>query len=134
MSVSNINNNSAAQLQLYAQEKSAAVQSQQNTQSTQEVATSNADSVQISEQAKALLQQETADNAPGNGGGIIPPGNAPVTTLGNGGGIIPPGNAPIGTLGNGGGIIPPGNAPVTDDGSTDANALGNGGGIIPPGN
>ena len=100
MSVSNINNNSAAQLQLYAQEKSAALQSQQTTPPQQPVATGNADSVQISEQAKALLQQETAGNAPGNGGGIIPPGNAPVTgegrtdanTLGNGGGIIPPGN------------------------------------------
>lgn len=117
MSVSNINNNSAAQLQMYAQEKSAAVQSQQNTQPVQAVATSSADSVQISEQAKALLQQETAGNTPGNGGGIIPPGTAPV-----------------GTLGNGGGIIPPGNAPVTGDGKTDANTLGNGGGIIPPGN
>lgn len=116
MSVSNINNNSAAQLQMYAQEKSAAVQSQQNTQPVQAVATSSADSVQISEQAKALLQQETAGNGRGNGGGIIPPGNAPV-----------------GTLGNGGGIIPPGNAPVTG-GQSDASTLGNGGGIIPPGN
>ena len=67
MSVSNINNNSAAQLQLYAQEKSAAVQSQQNTQSTQAVATSSADSVQISEQAKALLQRRQI----GAGAGLI---------------------------------------------------------------
>ena len=95
MSVSNINNSNAAQLQMYAQEKSAAVQSQQNSQPVQAVATSSADSVQISEQAKALLQQETASRAPGNGGGIIPPGTAPVVTLGNGGGIIPPGNAPV---------------------------------------
>ena len=123
MSVSNINNNNTAQLQFYAQEKSAAALPKQQTERS---APSSADSVQISERAKALLQQETAITTQGNGGGIIPPGKAPVQTLGNGGGIIPPGKAPLQTLGNGGGIIPPGKATVQ--------TLGNGGGIIPPGN
>jgi len=124
MAVTNINNNSAAQLQLYAQQKrTTASDSAQQPGVTADPAPpasgSNADSVQISAQAKNLLALETK----GNGGGIIPPGTAPetgssgqVSTQGNGGGIIPPGTVEVGssapgitTLGNGGGIIPPGN-------------------------
>jgi hypothetical protein len=150
MAIGSINNNTATQLQAYAQEKATATaQSSQGTPAAKTVV-SSADSVQISEQAKALLAQDVSNSTQGNGGGIIPPGNAPVTagvkgtvgTLGNGGGIIPPGNAPVSgdgkgaasTLGNGGGIIPPGNAPVTGGDDAAVTTLGNGGGIIPPGN
>lgn len=123
MSVSTINNNIA---QLYTQEKPAtAITAAQTKQAATTAPVSAGDVVQISEQAKALLQQEKEVSLMGNGGGIIPPGKAPIQTQGNGGGIIPPGNAPIQTQGNGGGIIPPGNAPIQTQ--------GNGGGIIPPG-
>jgi len=139
MAISNINNNNTTQLQAYGQEKLALTQPQPAQETTtRKTVASTADSVQISDQAKALLAKEVSATTLGNGGGIIPPGNAPIidetnTTLGNGGGIIPPGNAPISdsTLGNGGGIIPPGNTPETEGRSA---TLGNGGGIIPPGN
>ncbi|MDP5141205.1 hypothetical protein ORJ00_00440 [Rheinheimera baltica] len=122
MSVSNISNSSAAQLQIYAQEKAAVASSQQQSSGSSEpkVAVNNADSVQISAQAQALLAKDTAATL-GNGAGIEPPktssltGNAvDNTTLGNGAGIEPPktssltGNAVDNTtLGNGAGIEPP---------------------------
>lgn len=111
MSIGNVNNNNAAQLQLYAQEKAAVngrgVQEVRNTVAQQ---TNNNDSVQISERAKALLAREEPVTTLGNGEGIEPP----KTISGNGEGIEPPV-----TLGNGEGIEPP----VT---------LGNGEGIEPP--
>ena len=145
MSIGNVNNNSAAQLQFYAQEKNAiSTKAEQTTQTPATALASGSDSVQISDRARLLLAQNSASTTLGNGGGIIPPGNAPTTegsaatVQGNGGGIIPPANAPItggdavSTQGNGGGIIPPGNAPIT--GGDAVSIQGNGGGIIPPGN
>ncbi len=123
MSVSNIGGNSPAQAQLYAQAKASTVSARQDTpraEATQSPAAG--DSVQISEQARALLQREQAVTTLGNGGGIIPPGNAPVT-----------GSTTPAVQGNGGGIIPPGNAPVTGSAAPAITTLGNGGGIIPPG-
>ncbi|NRQ42775.1 hypothetical protein HRH59_09455 [Rheinheimera sp. YQF-2] len=91
MAISNINNNTA---QLYTQEKpAAATLKQQNNQNAATAATSPpsaTDSVQISERAQALLQQERASNTQGNGAGIEPPGNAAIETQGNGAGIEPP--------------------------------------------
>lgn len=100
MSINNISNNNSAQLQVYAQEKSAAATNtaQRETNNAQ---VNRADSVQISERARALLEKETVVTTQGNGGGIIPPGNAPASSTGKDSGIS--------TLGNGGGIIPPGN-------------------------
>lgn len=84
MSVGTINNNTA---QLYTQEKPVTASlKQQDAQSSTTAMTAVTDSVQISEQAKALLAREALSN----GGGIIPPGNAPVQTQGNGEGIEPP--------------------------------------------
>jgi hypothetical protein len=96
MAVGNINSNNTAQLQFAVQDKhNTAGAVAQERRSEAPVPASSNDSVQISERAKALLASE----APGNGGGIIPPGTVTQTagsdeasTLGNGGGIIPPGN------------------------------------------
>ncbi|GAB58647.1 hypothetical protein [Rheinheimera nanhaiensis] len=124
MSISNIGGNSPAQAQFYAQEKVNALSTRQDAPRAEAAQGPAAgDSVQISEQARALLQREQAVTAQGNGGGIIPPGNAPVT-----------GSATPAVQGNGGGIIPPGNAPVTGSAAPAITTLGNGGGIIPPGN
>ena len=98
MSVSNIGGNSAAQAQLYAQEKASTVSARQDApraEATQSPAAG--DSVQISEQARALLQRDSVVSTRGNGEGIEPP-----KTTGNGEGIEPPK-----TLGNGEGIEPP---------------------------
>ena len=99
MSVNNISNNNTAQLQLYTQEKAAAAAlKQQNTQAAASPAVKTTDSVQISEQAKALLAKEAVTTL-GNGEGIEPPN----TVSGNGEGIEPP----VTVSGNGEGIEPP---------------------------
>ena len=99
MSVNNISNNNTAQLQLYTQEKAAtAALKQQNTQAAASPAVKTTDSVQISEQAKALLAKEAVATL-GNGEGIEPPN----TVAGNGEGIEPP----VTVSGNGEGIEPP---------------------------
>lgn len=99
MSVNNISNNNTAQLQLYTQEKAAAAAlKQQNTQAAASPAVKATDSVQISEQAKALLAKDSATTL-GNGEGIEPP----KTVAGNGEGIEPPKTV----AGNGEGIEPP---------------------------
>ena len=95
MSVNNISNNNTAQLQLYTQEKAAAAAlKQQNTQAAASPAVKTTDSVQISEQAKALLSAErrpdTAVTTLTNGMGIEPPKTTSATTLTNGMGIEPP--------------------------------------------
>lgn len=98
MSVSNIGGNSAAQAQLYAQEKVSTVNVGQNVARTEAPqAQAAGDSVQISERARALLQRDSVVSTRGNGEGIEPP-----KTTGNGEGIEPPK-----TLGNGEGIEPP---------------------------
>ncbi|SEI03287.1 hypothetical protein SAMN05660691_02954 [Rheinheimera pacifica] len=107
MSVNNISNNNTAQLQLYTQEKAAtAALKQQNTQAAASPVVKTTDSVQISEQAKALLARETL----GNGAGIEPPKTTSAVP-GNGAGIEPPKTTVIdsnfSTLGNGAGIEPP---------------------------
>ena len=125
MSINNISNNNSAQLQVYAQEKSAAATNNTAQREANNAQTNRADSVQISERARALLEKETAVSTQGNGGGIIPPGNAPassnvkdsgISTLGNGEGIEPPKTV----KGNGEGIEPP------------KTVQGNGEGIEPP--
>ncbi len=82
MSIGNINNNSAAQLQLYAQEKSAVAQQPAVSAQTQlpntAVSSLQGDSVQISEQARALL----ATNSPTQDDGV--------SLLTNGMGVEPP--------------------------------------------
>ena len=115
MAISNINNNNTAQLQAYGQEKLAATKSQPALESERKTVASTADSVQISEQAKALLAKEVSTTALGNGEGIEPP---KTTALGNGEGIEPPKTT---ALGNGEGIEPP-----------KTSSLGNGEGIEPP--
>lgn len=95
MSVNNISNNNIAQLQLYTQEKTAtAALKQQNTQVAASPAVKTTDSVQISDQAKALLSAErrpdTAVTTLTNGMGIEPPKTSSATTLTNGMGIEPP--------------------------------------------
>lgn len=117
MTVNNINS-STAQLQLYTNEKAGAVNtSAASADKSATALTAQQDSVQISEQARAL----SLNSIPGNGGGIEPPKTSSAsgaaalyTTLGNGGGIEPPktGTATktdtaFSTLGNGGGIEPP---------------------------
>lgn len=98
MSVSNIGGNSPAQAQLYAQEKANTVNTRQDAPRAEATKSPTAgDSVQISEQARALLQRDSAVSTRGNGEGIEPP-----KTSGNGEGIEPPK-----TLGNGEGIEPP---------------------------
>lgn len=102
MAISNINNNNTAQLQAYEQEKLASTRPQPAQEATtRKTVASTADSVQISDQAKALLAKEVSATTLGNGGGIEPP---KTTSLGNGGGIEPPKTT---SLGNGGGIEPP---------------------------
>lgn len=110
MSVNNISNNNTAQLQLYTQEKAAAAAlKQQNTQAAASPAVKATDSVQISEQAKALLAKDSATTL-GNGAGIEPPKTTSAVP-GNGAGIEPPKTTVIdssfSTLGNGAGIEPP---------------------------
>lgn len=95
MSVNNISNNNTAQLQLYTQEKAAtAALKQQEAQAAASPAVRTTDSVQISEQARALLSAErrpdTAVTTLTNGMGIEPPKTTSVTTLTNGMGIEPP--------------------------------------------
>ncbi|MBZ9612671.1 hypothetical protein [Rheinheimera maricola] len=116
MFVNNINN-SAAQLQLYANEKAAATTPLQSPNAIAATPSAQLDDVIISEQARALF----SNSAQGNGAGIEPPKIAaanksePVyTTLGNGAGIEPPKTGaanksePVySTLGNGAGIEPP---------------------------
>lgn len=134
MSIGNVNNNSAAQLQFYAQEKNAlSTKAEQQEKTSIAQVASGSDSVQISDRARLLFEQNAAQTTLGNGGGIEPPKTTPgdvSTTLGNGGGIEPPKTTPGGvstTLGNGGGIEPPKTTPG------DVNTiLGNGGGIEPP--
>jgi anti-sigma28 factor (negative regulator of flagellin synthesis) len=95
MSVNNISNNNTAQLQLYTQEKAAtAALKQQNTQAAASPAVKTTDSIQISDQAKALLAAErrpdTAVTTLTNGMGIEPPKTSSSTTQTNGMGIEPP--------------------------------------------
>ena len=130
MAITNINNNNTAQLQAYGQEKlaSAKLISAQEAAERKTVA-STADSVQISDQAKALLAKEVSATTLGNGGGIEPP---KTTTRGNGGGIEPPKST---VLGNGGGIEPPKTTALGNGGGIEpprTTSLGNGGGIEPP--
>ena len=102
MAISNINNNNMAQLQAYGQEKLAATKPQPALEaSARKTVASSADSVQISDQAKALLAKEVSATTLGNGEGIEPP---KTTALGNGEGIEPPKAT---SLGNGEGIEPP---------------------------
>ncbi|QBL08863.1 hypothetical protein E0Z06_04725 [Rheinheimera sp. D18] len=78
MSVNNINN-SAAQLQLYAQNKTTAVApKQQDLTAEAKPITSTADTVQISTQARMLYSDDRAVNLLGNGAGIEPPKDPPV--------------------------------------------------------
>lgn len=97
MSVNNISNNNAAQLQLYTQQNTAtAALKQQDAQAAAISKVNTADSVQISEQAKALLSAERPDTAvttQTNGMGIEPPKTSHTTTLTNGMGIEPPQNS-----------------------------------------
>jgi hypothetical protein len=102
MAIGTINNNTAAQLQAYAQEKAAAAveRTPADSKAVKSVV-SSADSVQISAQAKRLFDKEQSVNTTGNGEGIEPP---KTTTLGNGEGIEPPKTS---AMGNGEGIEPP---------------------------
>jgi hypothetical protein len=79
MAIGNVNNNTSAQLQAYAQDKASAalLQPQKATAATKSVVSSS-DSVQISEQAKALLAQDALVSTQGNGGGVEPPKDPPV--------------------------------------------------------
>lgn len=77
MSINNLSNN-LSQLQFYSQERTAPTAiKQQNTQAAASPAVKATDSVQISEQAKALLSAESRPDTA-------------VTTLTNGMGIEPP--------------------------------------------
>ena len=99
MSINNISNNNSAQLQVYAQEKSAAATNNTAQREANNAQANRADSVQISERARALLEKETSVTTLGNGEGIEPP----KTVKGNGEGIEPPKTV----QGNGEGIEPP---------------------------
>jgi UDP-3-O-[3-hydroxymyristoyl] glucosamine N-acyltransferase len=124
MSVNNINNNNAAQVQLYAQEKNtqpvAALKEKVVPVSQQ---TNSSDSVLISEKARQLFANASSITTLGNGEGIEPP----KTITGNGEGIEPPV-----TLGNGEGIEPPKTISGNGEGIEPPVTLGNGEGIEPP--
>lgn len=124
MSIGNVNNNSAAQLQFYAQEKNAlSTKAEQTTQTPATALASGSDSVQISDKARLLLAKDTPAATQGNGEGIEPP----KTITGNGEGIEPPV-----TLGNGEGIEPPKTITGNGEGIEPPVTLGNGEGIEPP--
>lgn len=124
MSIGNVNNNSAAQLQFYVQEKNAiSTKAEQTTQTPATALASGSDSVQISDRARLLFARDTPAATQGNGEGIEPP----KTITGNGEGIEPPV-----TLGNGEGIEPPKTITGNGEGIEPPVTLGNGEGIEPP--